>query len=366
MSKNNPIESISLRGDRLDEKVSPFEKFLTNGGLFGLGEACVEGLVEPENIEDVIVSLIEHKRVQSKFSPRVLWCVARQLLSNPQRGRGAFEVAECHYDLGNDLFGAMLDSSMSYTCGYWRSSSTLEESQKAKLDLICRKLQLTPGMRVLDIGCGFGNFAYYAAKNYGVEVVGLTVSKEQANFARQRCQGVPVQILVQDYRSYIGSFDRVVSIEMIEAVGRKNIAGYFQKISDCLAPQGLALVQVISTDSFNRHSHPALDQYLVWLVKYIFPNGYVPTHSELISTTKQGLVVEDIENFSADYERTLTAWRNNFIAHWPALQSKFDARFRRIWLYYLGGCIAFFRMRMVQLFQIVYAKHGVQGGYARI
>ncbi len=341
------------------------DSFIRKSGLFGLGTAFMRGAVQLENIEDVFVQLIQHKALPGRFMPRIVAETVLQALVDAQRGVGAFRVGARHYDLGNDLFSAMLDPSMSYTCGYWRSARTLAQAQEDKLEHLCRKLKLSPGMRVLDIGCGWGNFAYHAATRYSVSVVGLTVSQEQARFAQHRCADLPVEIVLQDYRKYRGIFDRVVSIEMVEAVGRKNLGTYFQMIHDCLKPQGLAVLQAISTESFSRYSNPATDQFLCWLRKYIFPDGYVPNSLELMVPARRLFVIEDLENFSADYERTLAAWRENFEAHWSRIAPRYGEPFRRMWLYYLGGCIAFFRLRMVQLFQIVYAKGGVQGGYRR-
>jgi cyclopropane-fatty-acyl-phospholipid synthase len=290
------------------------------------------------------------------------WIVDR--VRNSQIGLGAYEVAHKHYDLGNDLFKAMLDrDTMTYTCGYWKDAQTLEQAQKAKIDLLCRKLQLKPGMRVLDIGCGWGNFAHYAATNYGVSVVGLTVSREQQGVARERCVGLPVEIILEDYRNFSGTFDRVVSIEMIEAVGRKNIREFFAMVRRCLTAQGLFGLQVIAAEIFTRKSNPVLDQYILWLQKRIFPNGYLPNLSHLSAPDVEGFVIEDLHNFSADYAQTLAHWSERFQEAWPSLKARYGEDFRRMWLYYLHGCEAMFRARIVQLYQVVYSQGGVSGRY---
>lgn len=336
-------------------------------GLYGLGQAYIDGLFETPNLDDLIEQLIARPDLlPGKFSPVALLEIIYERFFNPQRGTGAYEVAQHHYDLGNQLFTAMLDKSMTYTCGYWGIEgeiSTLEQAQQAKLEMICKKLILKPGMRVLDIGCGWGNFAEHAARKYGVEVVGVTVSKEQASFAAQRCRDLKVQILLQDYREVKGQFDRVVSIEMIEAVGRKNIDTFFKTVRSCLRSSGLFVLQAISTEIFTLSSPPAIDQYMAWLTKYIFPNGYIPKQRELSDQNITGLVLEDMHNLSTNYEKTLSAWRDNFVQAWPQLCSKFDERFRRIWLFYLSGCMAFFRTRQVQVYQIVYSNSGQAGGY---
>lgn len=341
------------------------------GGLHGLGEAYIRGEWETSNLHELMYQLVTgDKRVPvrlHKFTSFMARAMTRELLCNNQIGRRAFEVGERHYDLGNDLFSKMLDkSSMSYTCGYWRNARNLDEAQVNKVDLLCKKLKLAPGMRVLDIGCGWGNFAYHAAKNYGVSVVGLTVSKEQAALARERCKGLPVEILIQDYQTFSGSFDRVVSIEMIEAVGRKNIPTFFKMVERCLVDKGLFALQVISAETFSTRSVAALDHFIVWLQDRIFPNGWIPSFPQLIDPARGALVVEDLHNFSSDYATTLHAWDVNFQAAWPSLRDKYGEAFRRMWLYYLNGCEALFDARMVQLYQIVYSKGGVTGGYEAV
>ena len=340
-------------------------------GIYGLGEAYIRGDWETSNLYELMYQLMTgDKRIPvklHKFNRFMVAAFLKDQLFNNQIGKRAFEVGERHYDLGNDLFSKMLDkSSMSYTCGYWRNARNLDQAQVNKVDLLCKKLQLRPGMKVLDIGCGWGNFAYHAAKNYGVSVVGLTVSKEQAALARERCKGLPVEILIQDYQTFSGSFDRVVSIEMIEAVGRKNIPTFFKMVERCLVDKGLFALQVISAETFSTRSVAALDQFIVWLQHRIFPNGWIPSFPQLIDPARGALVVEDLHNFSADYATTLHAWDVNFQGAWPSLRDKYGEPFRRMWLYYLNGCEALFAARMVQLYQIVYSKGGVEGGYEAV
>ena len=339
-----------------------------SGGLYALGESYMRGEWSSENLVELMHRLVTQDPSLgarfTKLSPRFIGYMIKDRLVNSQVGRKAYEVAERHYDLGNDLFSQMLDrTTMSYTCGYWRTARNLEDAQVNKLDLLCRKLMLQPGMRVLDIGCGWGNFAAHAASRYGVSVVGLTVSKEQAALAQERCRGLDVQIVLEDYQKYSGSFDRVVSIEMIEAVGRKNIPAFFSMVERCLKDRGLFALQVISAEIFSRYSATPLDQYILWLQRRIFPNGWLPTFPQLINPARKGLVVEDLHNFSADYAKTLSAWNANFNQAWPNLKEKYGEEFYRMWMYYLSGCEALFHARMVQLYQIVYSKGGVLGGY---
>jgi cyclopropane-fatty-acyl-phospholipid synthase len=344
---------------------------ISKGGLFALGEAYMRGEWSTDNLTGLMYRLVTQDRDLpvrfDKWSPRVIAYLAKDLITNSQIGKGAFEVGKRHYDLGNDLFTAMLDqTTMTYTCGYWKDATNLDQAQVAKIDLICRKLQLKPGMRVLDIGCGWGNFAAHAAKRYGVSVVGLTISKEQAALARERCKGLDVEIVLEDYQRYTGLFDRVVSIEMIEAVGRKNLPAYFGMVNRCLRDKGLFLLQAITATTFTRTSAVPLDQYILWLRKRIFPNGYLPNHAQIVAPIEQGLIIEDLHNFSADYARTLDAWMGNFEHSWELLAPKYGEVFRRMWEYYLRGCEALFRARMVQLYQVVYCKGGLPGGYSAV
>jgi cyclopropane-fatty-acyl-phospholipid synthase len=338
---------------------------VNRSGLCGLGEAYMQGSWQcPDSQLAHIIERLADIIPRRPWSARVplLTYYGRDLLFNAQRGNGAFEVGRRHYDLGNDLFRAMLDPSMSYTSAYWGSGAeTLEQAQNAKLELICQKLKLSPGMRVMDIGCGWGNFAHYAASKYGVEVVGLTISKEQAAFARTRCDRLPVEILLEDYRDFgkrssQGSFDRVVSIEMIEAVGRKNLGSFFDVVQKSLTPSGLALIQVISGETFAAHAHPALNQYVLWLLRHIFPNGYLPRMQQLVPPLSGRLMLQDAQCLQGDYERTLQAWKANFDAHWPALAPHYGAEFQRMWHFYLCGCIAMFRTRLVRVYQMLYAR----------
>jgi cyclopropane-fatty-acyl-phospholipid synthase len=333
-----------------------WNRFLKEG-LFGLGEDYIKGDWHVERLDELIVHLITHyAHTQSKWNVRLLAYLAHSLLFNPQSGRGAFVVGERHYDLGNDLFRAMLDSSMSYTCGVWRGAQSLEEAQCAKLRTICEKLELAPGMRVLDIGCGWGNFAELAAREYGAHVVGLTISKEQAQFARERCKDLPVEIRLQDYRGFSEQVDRVVSIEMIEAVGRKNLGRFYHTVARSLPPGGVFVLQAISAESFNSRSSVFLDQYVLWLLRHIFPNGSLPRPDDLNGPLTKGLFVEHKESFAQDYARTLLAWRENFDRNWFALKGRYNERFWRIWQYYLQGCRAFFLAGLCNVYQLKYRK----------
>ncbi len=328
-------------------------------GLMGLGETYAQGLWFTDlRLDELMYGVFTNP--QPPVSPLIWakWFLAltEQRLLNRNSSRRAFNIGIQHYDLGNDLFRIMLDESMTYTSGYWATASNLRQAQVDKLDLLCQKLDLRKGMHVLDIGCGWGNFAQHAAERYGVRVTGITVSRQQAGVAAHRCDGLPVEIRLQDYREISGHFDRIVSIEMIEAVGRKNIGTFYRVVDRCLKDDGLFALQAITGDTFSRTSDRRLDQYMLWLVKYIFPDGYLPRQSELAGCGGTTMRIEDWHAFDLDYDRTLLAWAENFNAGWDQVKDRYGEEFRRRWNFYLYSCAAAFRAGLVRVSQIVYSK----------
>jgi len=268
---------------------------------------------------------------------------------NRQSKSRAYHVGKRHYDIGNNLYRCMLDKNLIYSCGYWREASDLDAAQEAKLDLVCKKLMLEPGMRVLDIGCGWGGTAKFAAERYGVEVVGATVSEQQALIAKQLCSGLPIEIKLQDYRDIDGTFDRIYSLGMFEHVGFKNYPGYMRFIADHLTEDGLFLLHTIGANYTDKVGN-------AWVEKYIFPNSMLPSIAQIGSATENLLIMEDWQNFGSDYDRTLMAWFENFDHHWPSLKEGYDERFYRMWKYYLLGFAGTFRVRENQLWQIVFTR----------
>nr|EKX3870093.1 cyclopropane fatty acyl phospholipid synthase [Pseudomonas aeruginosa] len=297
-------------------------------------------------------------RLDREVQPlRLLAHALRYRLRNLQNIRRAWQVGRQHYDLSNELYKAMLDSRLTYSCGYWENATNLEQAQEAKLELICRKLQLKPGMRLLDIGCGWGSLMAYAAQHHGVECVGVTVSQEQANWAGDRYRDLPVEFRLQDYRSLNERFDRIASVGMFEHVGHKNHRAFMQVAHRCLADNGLLLLHSIGKNARRGHPDP-------WIDRYIFPNGDLPSIGQIGDAADDLFVVEDLRNFGADYDRTLMAWHANFEAAWPRFSAPGE-RFRRMWRYYLLSCAGAFRARDIQLWQWVLSKRGVIGGYRR-
>ncbi len=339
-----------------DERL--FARLLRDGTL-GLGESYMDGWWDAEPLDQVMFKLAS-ARIQDAF-PRDLPLILSTLkarIFNLQRLR-VREVGEKHYDIGNDLYAAMLDRRMIYSCGYWAKADTLDAAQEAKLDLVCRKIGLEKGMRVLDIGSGWGGFLQFAAERYGISGLGVTVSREQATLANERLRGLPVETRLADYMTLDGQFDRVVSVGMFEHVGFKNYRTYFGKVHSLLAPGGLFLLHSIGGNLSSTHGDP-------WAEKYIFPNGMLPSIAQIGAAIEGLFVMEDWHNFGADYDRTLMAWLNNFDAAWPQLSSRYDTRFQRMWRYYLSVSAALFRARQINLWQVVLSPEGVPGGYRRV
>jgi cyclopropane-fatty-acyl-phospholipid synthase len=338
-----------------------YRRVLMRGSL-GLGEAYMDGLWDVAQLDaffDRVLRADLDRRLGGLHKAHILAAGLQNLLFNRQSGQRAYEVGERHYDIGNDVFEAMLDSRMNYSCAYWAQADNLEDAQRDKLDLICRKLQLRPGERLLDIGCGWGGLARYAATHYGVEVFGITVSREQQALARERCAGLPVEIALMDYRDVRGGFDKAVSVGMFEHVGDKNYRVFFDTVAGALDDDGLFLLHTIGRRTTRHCTDP-------WIDKYIFPNGQLPSARRLAETLEGRFLIEDWHNFGQDYDRTLMAWRENFEAAWPELAQRYGARFHRMWVYYLASTAGFFRARQGQLWQLVLDKHQRRGVYRSV
>ena len=321
-------------------------------GTIGFGESYVDGWWDVEALDQLIDRVLRAQLPQAilgswAMKAHVIW--AR--LANPQRVSRAFEVGERHYDIGNDLYEAMLDRRMVYTCAYWEDTNDLDEAQERKLDLVCRKVGLEPGMRVLELGCGWGSFARFAADRYGASVTGLTVSKEQARLARERCAGLPVEIRLEDYRSARGTYDAVVSIGIMEHVGVKNHRAYMEVASRCLRPGGVSFIHTIGASQSRQLIDP-------WFHKYIFPNAAQPSLTQLAQAMEGLFVPEDLHNIGPHYDRTLMAWDARFEAAWPELRARYDERFYRMWKFYLLVSAGSFRSRYQQLYQLVMTAPG--------
>ncbi len=333
-----------------------YARVLAQGSL-GLGESYMDGSWDANALDVFLLHLMRARLDERVHGWGEIGDALRARLFNLQAGSGSYEVGRRHYDLGNDLYQAMLGRRLVYSCGYWAQARDLDAAQEAKLDLICRKLGLRAGQHVLDIGCGWGEALKFAAERYGVSGVGITISAEQAVFARQLCAGLPIEIRLQDYRELDERFDAVFSVGMFEHVGDKNYPAYFEMARRCLRPEGLFLLHTIGANVSRHRTDP-------WIARYIFPNSMLPSARQIAEASEGLFVMEDWHNFGADYDLTLQAWRANVEAAWEGLDAqRYDERFRRMWRFYLAASMASFRCRHAQLWQLVLSPEGVPGGY---
>ncbi|HEC99735.1 MAG TPA: cyclopropane fatty acyl phospholipid synthase [Proteobacteria bacterium] len=355
----NGDSDIRVRDERFYERV--FAR-----GALGVGEAYMDGWWETDRL-DVLAEKALSKDIEFSINDLSLasraalaWgCLAARVL-NQQNERRCL-CAAAHYNLDNELFRSMLDKRMVYSCAYWKNARTLDEAQEAKLELVCKKLYLRPGMRVLDIGCGWGSFTRFAAENYGVSVVGITISREQSSLAEKMCAGLPVQIRLQDYRGLgsDGAFDAAVSLGMLEHVGFKNYRRYMSVVKRNLKPGALFLIQTIG-------GNVSVTDIDAWFNKYIFPRAMLPSVMQIARACEGIFVIEDWHNFGPDYDKTLMAWFQNLDKNWNKFHGKYGETFYRMWKYYLLTCAGAFRARKNQLWQIVLSDSGVRGGYVPV
>ena len=341
-----------------------FYKRILHQGSLGFGEAYMDGWWDCASIDEMIFRIIraeldqkiKHVGLQAFKLLLSKLNFIEAFLMNRQNKKRALVVGRQHYDIGNDLYKAMLDKNMVYTCAYWRNADSLDEAQLEKLKLVCNKLDLQPGQKILDIGCGWGSFAKFAAENYGVSVVGVTISVEQVKLAQQHCANLPVEIRLQDYRELNEQFDHIVSLGMFEHVGYKNYRTFFNVAQRCLKDDGLFLLHTIGNGI-------SVTKCEAWFDKYIFPNGQLPSVAQISTVCENLFIIEDLHNFGTDYDKTLLAWFANFKQHWSKLKANYDQRFYRMWQYYLLSVAGGFRARDIQLWQLVLSKKGVLGGY---
>jgi len=340
----NPWD-IQIHNDRI------YDRLLRDSSL-GLGESYMDGWWDCEAVDAFIDRVLRaNLREKVKKNWRMAWQALKARLINQQSLVRAGEVAEQHYDLGNELYQAMLDKRMNYTCAYWKDAKNLDDAQETKLDLVCRKIGVHQDMKILELGCGWGSFARYAAEKYGASIVGINISKEQVALGRELCQDLPVKLRLQDYRDVEGDYDAVVSIGIMEHVGYKNYKTYMDIVDRCLQPGGIAFIHTIGRNKSIATGEP-------WTDKYIFPNGMLPSIAQIGKAIEEKFVMEDWHNFGPYYDQTLMAWYKNFNNAWPELKNKYGERFRRMWNYYLLSSAGGFRSRSQQLWQIVMTRRG--------
>jgi cyclopropane-fatty-acyl-phospholipid synthase len=350
---------IRIDGDRpWDPRVHDdrlYRRVVTSGTL-GLGEAYMDGWWDCDAIDELVARAQRAGTAQKLAAPLDVARRSWARVQNRQTRSRSREVGERHYDVGNDLYERMLDGRMIYSCAYWRTATDLDTAQQHKLDLIADKLGLEAGMRVLDIGCGWGGAARYFAETRGCEMVGVTISSEQAALARDRCAGLPIDIRLQDYRELDETFDRVYSIGMFEHVGVKNYRTYMQACRRLLRdPDGVTLLHTIAGSRSTHTTDP-------WIERYIFPNSMLPSAAQITRAAEGALELEDWQNFGPDYDPTLMAWHGNIEQAWDDLPD-YDERFRRMWRFYLLSSAGSFRAAELHLWQIVFSRDGLETSY---
>lgn len=356
---------VRIDGDRpwdIQVKDDRLYKRLLKGGSLALGESYMDNWWEAQKIDELINRLFRVKVDNNfKYTFYNLRLFIESALVNAQSSIRSKEVVEKHYDLDNDLFMSFLDPYNQYTCGYFKETDDLNEAQKEKLDLICKKLCLQVGDKVLDIGCGWGGFMKFAVENYGCQVTGVSISEEQLKYARDFCKGLDVQFLKLDYRDLPekNQYDKILVCGMIEHVGYKNHRTLVEKVSNCLNENGLFLLHTIGSPLSVNYIEP-------WIAKYIFPNAVLPSMKQISEATEGLFVTEDVHNFGHHYYRTLRAWHDNFKENWEEIKHKYDGRFFRMWEFYLLSCAGSFLARKNQLWQFVFSKNGQKGGYVSV
>ena len=340
-----------------------YQRVLASGAL-GLGESYMEGWWDCDRLDIFSQKIL---KADLEKVARGRWVYVKDAILakfvNLQSKDRAFEVGEKHYDNGNDLYSLMLDPKMVYTCAYWKglkeTPQNLEKAQEQKLDLVCRKLGLKKGMKVLEIGCGWGSFMKFAAEKYGVSVVGYTVSKEQVELGRKLCKGLPIEFKLEDYRNATKSreqYDRIVSLGMFEHVGYKNYREYMKVAHSCLKSGGLFLLHTIGEKTTMKAIDP-------WTHRYIFPNGYLPSIKQIATAAEGLLEIEDLQNFGRYYASTCMAWNYNFVKNWGRIKQikrkdgkpRYDEKFFRMWTYWLQMSAGAFDSNL-KLWQIVLSK----------
>ncbi len=342
---SNPWD-IRINDDRM------FGRVISEKNL-GLGESYMEGWWDCDQIDELIFRILRgnlKEKIRGNIRFIVPYLLAR--LSNRQSKKRAYQVAQTHYDLDNDLFMSFLDPYNQYSCAYFDDNSDdLTQAQVRKMKLICAKLELSPDDHLLDIGFGWGGLARFAAENYGCTVTGVNISREQISFAKDFCKGLPVRILERDYREIEGEYSKIVSVGMFEHVGYKNYRTFMESVHHCLSNDGIFLLHTIGSNDSGINTDP-------WINKYIFPNGMLPSLAQITRAVEGLFVIEDLHNLGPHYDRTLMAWNKNFQAARESFKTKYGERFVRMWEYYLLSCAGAFRARYNQLWQILMTKPG--------
>jgi cyclopropane-fatty-acyl-phospholipid synthase len=342
--------AILVRDDRFYARVA-------RAANLGFAESYMDGWTDLKRIDEMYFRFLSadlHEEISLPLPHRLSILLARTVnLQTPERAK---RDTNAHYDLGNEMFSLILGEVPLYTCGYWnREGMSLEEANRAAFDLTCRKLELRPGMQMLDIGCGWGALLRHAAKNFGINGLGVNISAPQLDFCRATCEGLPVEFLLEDCRlldrrKFGGHFDAVSAVAMINHIGPKNYRQLYGTMHAVLKEGGLFLLQGIA----NRKEMYANDPFLN---KYIFPRGVCPNLAQLLGPAEHFFTLEDFHNFTSYYPNTLTTWNANLQHNWNEIAKLgFDERFRRMWELYFLSAAGTCRAREVIIFQAVFSK----------
>lgn len=351
---------IKINGNRPQDIQVHNEKFYSrvlSGGSLALGESYMDGWWDCKSLDQFFERILRAKLDKKIITPGMIFAFLKSKIMNIQSFSKSRKNVQ-HYNIGNEFYAKMLDKNMQYTCGYWDDAKDLEQAQKNKLDLICKKLKLKKGDHVLELGSGWGYLAKYATEKYGCRFTCYNISKEQIKHAREMSKGLPIEFIEDDYRNARGKYDKVVSIGMLEHVGYKNHRDFMEVAYRCLKDEGIFLAHSIG----NAVSAHGMDP---WIDKYIFPNSLIPSMKQISTAAERLFVIEDVHNLSTSYDKTLMAWFENFDKNWKLFSKEYGARFYRMWKYYLLSCAGAFRARQLQLYQIVFSK-GLKEGYISV
>lgn len=324
-----------------------FYSDVVSRGALGLGESYMEDWWDCADLAQMFCQFLQahlDQERQMNWATAAVWLKAR--FSNRQRKSGAAANVRRHYDYGNELYRNMLGRWMLYSSANWERADNLEDAGEGKFGFVCQKLNLRAGQKILDIGCGWGGFAKYAAECYGVQVVGITLSEEQVKYARQFCADLPVEIRHQDYRQLNERFDHIVSLGMLEHVGQKNYRRYMKTVRNCLKAGGLFFLNTIGANESGYCLNP-------WTDKYIFPGAVLPSMAQIGAAMDGLFVMEELRDWADFYDRTLVAWFERFHSNWNKLKANYSEQFYRMWKYYLLSSAGAFRAKAIRDWQIV-------------
>jgi cyclopropane-fatty-acyl-phospholipid synthase len=350
---------------RITVRDPAFYRAVAMRGSVGAGEAYIDGLWDCDDLVGLVRLLVRNRDRLDEMETGVArvggWALRAWHALRPNTRGGSRRNIAAHYDLGNDFFALFLSPDLMYSSALWEGDDdTLEQASTRKLEAVCRHLQLQPGDRVVEIGTGWGGFALHAARHYGCHVTTTTISREQHALATRRVAEAGLQdrvtLLREDFRDLRGTYDKLASIEMVEAIGARNLEAYFAKIGSLLRPGGRALVQAITIED---HRYAQALGSVDFIKRHVFPGSFIPSVAALVAAKARAsdLALDALSDFGPSYARTLQAWRQRFLAQLPQVRAQgFDERFVRLWEYYLAYCEGGFRERSIGVAHLALRK----------